>query len=139
MLRADPEFYEFGPFRMYPAEGSLCRDGKPIALTPKAFETLLTLVRQSGRLVTKAGLMEAVWPDSFVEEGNLAFNISTLRKTMDEGPEHTYIETVPRRGYRFTASVRQFERHPTAVRSLAVLPFKSLGGDTADEYLGIGM
>lgn len=123
-MRAEPEIFEFGPFRMDPSEETLYRDGKPVALTPKAFETLLTLVRQSGRLVTKAALMEALWPDSFVEEGNLTFNISTLRKAMGEGPGQRYIETVPRRGYRFVAGVRATSRRlppvPAAISSQVV-------------------
>jgi eukaryotic-like serine/threonine-protein kinase len=99
--------YEFGPFCLDPAERSLTRDGIPVSLTPKAFETLLVLVERSGHLVEKDELMCQVWPDAFVEEVGLARNVSSLRKALGEGPtEIRYIETVPKRGYRFVAPVR---------------------------------
>lgn len=102
--------YEFGPFLLDPAERVLRREGRPVPLTPKVFDILLVLVENEGRLLGKKDLMEAVWPDSFVEEGNLTFNISSLRKALGEDrKEHPYIETVPRRGYRFVASVRVLE------------------------------
>src|SRR5262245_51879918 len=100
--------YEFGPFVLDAEERVLRRDGQPVALTPKAFDTLLALLERNGRVVGKEELMNRVWPDSFVEESNLAFNISVLRKTLAEGGEEAqFIETVPKRGYRFVASVRQ--------------------------------
>ncbi len=100
--------YEFGPFRLDPSEHLLLRDGKPVLLTPKAFETLVVLVERSGHLVEKDDLMKKVWPDAFVEEVGLARNISALRKALGEGPdEHQYIETIPKRGYRFVARVRE--------------------------------
>ncbi|MDQ3803313.1 MAG: winged helix-turn-helix domain-containing protein [Acidobacteriota bacterium] len=103
-------FYEFGPFLLDPAERVLLRGGRPVPLTPKVLDILLVLVQNEGRLLNKKDLMEAVWPDSFVEEGNLTFNISALRKALGEDrKEHPYIETVPRRGYRFVASVRVLE------------------------------
>ncbi|MBL8295713.1 MAG: transcriptional regulator [Bryobacterales bacterium] len=78
------------------------REDQVISLTPKVFQTLLVLVENSGRIVGKDELMKAVWPDTFVEEGNLTQNISMLRKVLGESPaEHTYIETVPKQGYRF--------------------------------------
>jgi len=101
------ERYEFGPFQVDTAEHSLLRDGKPVPLTPKVFDLLEVLVRSNGRLVEKDELLKEVWPDSFVEEGNLNRNISILRKVLGEdasgGP---YIETIPKRGYRFVASVK---------------------------------
>jgi DNA-binding winged helix-turn-helix (wHTH) protein/TolB-like protein len=101
-------FYEFGPFRLDPAEHSLLRDSKPVLLAPKVFDILQVLVEDSGHLFEKDELMKAVWPDSFVEEGNLTRNISTLRTALGESPdEHKYIETVPKRGYRFIAPVLQ--------------------------------
>lgn len=100
--------YEFGPFVLDADERVLRRGGRPVALTPKAFDTLLVLIERNGRLVEKDELMSRVWPDSFVEEGSLAFNISVLRKTLAEGGEQTqFIETVPKRGYRFVADVRE--------------------------------
>jgi DNA-binding winged helix-turn-helix (wHTH) protein/TolB-like protein/Tfp pilus assembly protein PilF len=100
--------YEFGPFRLDPAEHTLVREGKPIALAPKVFDILTLLVKKNGHLFGKEELMQAVWPDSFVEEGNLTRNISTLRTALGENPdEHQYIETVPKRGYRFVGFVTE--------------------------------
>lgn len=108
MNKLERSIYEFGPFRLDPAERQFSRAGEPVPLTPKAFDTLLALVRRGGSLVEKDKLMREVWPDSFVEEINLTVNISTLRKTLGEnGDGGRYIETVPKRGYRFVAPVRQ--------------------------------
>jgi DNA-binding winged helix-turn-helix (wHTH) protein len=97
---------EFGPYRMDAAKRLLLRDGEAVSLTPKCFEILLALVENSGQVVDKEGLMHRVWPDSFVEEGNLTYNISVLRKALGEkANEHRYIVTVPGRGYQFVASV----------------------------------
>src|SRR5947199_4986190 len=97
--------YEFGPFRLDPMKRILLRDSRQVQLTPKAFDTLLTLVEASGQLLEKDALMQRVWPDSFVEEGSLTVNISTLRKVL--GDNRGYIVTVPGRGYRFVAGVRE--------------------------------
>lgn len=94
----------FGPFRLDSAERLLWRDDEPLTLPPKVFDILLVLVENSGRLLTKEQLMRAIWPDTFVEENNLAVNISALRKLF--GTDH-YIETVPKAGYRFVAEVRK--------------------------------
>jgi DNA-binding winged helix-turn-helix (wHTH) protein/alpha-beta hydrolase superfamily lysophospholipase len=100
------EAYVFGPFRLEPAEGRLTRGEEVVALRPKVFDTLLVLVRNAGRLVDKDELMAAVWPDAVVEEGNLAHNVSTIRKTLGGGKvDQTFIETVPKRGYRFVGDV----------------------------------
>ena len=187
MSNQPKHFYEFGPFRLDPAKQRLLRDGEPVPLTPKALATLLVLIKNRGRVVEKDYLMEAVWPDTFVEEGVLSVNINALRKALDETVEkRQYIETIPRRGYRFVATVRevldesaavagkhthsqiisreeeetvgqdtappditalndykfQAKRRPSlheAVRSIAVLPFKSLSTDDEDEYLWLGM
>jgi len=99
--------YEFGPFLLDPFKRRLFRDGKPISLTPKAFDTLLALVQNNGRIIEKDELMKEVWAGAVVEEGGLARNISSLRKALGETPgEHQYIATLPGRGYRFVASVR---------------------------------
>src|SRR5690348_1926489 len=99
-------FYEFGPYRVDAVERRLLRGGAPVPLTPKAFETLLALVENAGRGLGKDELLQRVWPDTFVEEGSLTRNISVLRKVLgDENGE--YIETVPKRGYRFVAPVRE--------------------------------
>ena len=99
--------YEFGPFRLDTAEKLLLRDGEPVPLTPKAFETLVALVERSGHLVEKGELMKVVWSDAFVEESNLTNNVYALRKMLGQGENgRSYIETVPKRGYRFTAPVK---------------------------------
>jgi TolB-like protein/DNA-binding winged helix-turn-helix (wHTH) protein/Flp pilus assembly protein TadD len=110
--------YEFGAFRLDPAERKLMRGNEIVALTPKAFDTLLLLVRNSGHLMEKGDLIEMLWPDTFVEEGSLSNNIFLLRKALGEDPP--FIETVPRRGYRFIGAVRQFP--PAATTPLARLP-----------------
>src|ERR687895_177053 len=106
--------YIFGPFVADTREGLLLRDGRPVPLTPKAFETLVALVERSGHCLAKDELMRRVWPDSFVEENNLSQNISQLRRALQtEGEDAArYIETVPRRGYRFNATVVVQEAAP---------------------------
>ncbi|MFN2578361.1 MAG: winged helix-turn-helix domain-containing protein [Pyrinomonadaceae bacterium] len=102
------QLFEFGPFLLDPAERLLLRNGERVPLTPKVFETLIALVECRGRLIEKDKLMKLVWPDSFVEEANLTNNISTLRKALGENERNaTYIETIPKVGYRFTAHVRE--------------------------------
>ena len=136
------------------------RNGEPVALAPKVLDTLLALVENSGRLLPKDELISGLWPDTFVEEATLARNISDLRRALGESSgEARYIETVPKSGYRFVAEVRQvepkntvmiIERHSRSrvvvqeelepeVRSIAVLPFKPLGANDADEHLGLGL
>lgn len=161
-----PHFYEFGPYRLDPSAPLLLREGRPVTLTLKALETLLFLVAHSGRVVSREELIEAVWPDVEVEENNLSVNVSTLRKALSEGVgEDQYIETVPRRGYRFTAAVRDVpvesveliyangnttlsvKKEPrattgvsqTAALAVAVLPFNGIGASGDDDYLGIGL
>ena len=103
-------FYEFGPFRLDPGRRLLLRDGEPLPLRPKAFATLLVLVQNSGRMLNKDELMQAVWGDTIVEEGGLTRNISVLRKTLGESPDHhRYIVTAPGRGYCFVATVRRVD------------------------------
>jgi len=101
-------FYEFGPFRLDPVNRVLLRDGRPVALTPKMLEILLLLIEHRGQVVEKEEIMRTVWPDVFVEEGNLTVNISGLRKALGQVPGgRDYIETVQRRGYRFEAPVER--------------------------------
>jgi len=98
--------YEFCRFRFDPENHLLECEGSPISLTPKAFEILLVLVQNGNRLTTKEELMRRVWPDSFVEEANLTVNISALRRQLGETPSgQQYIETVPKKGYRFAVPV----------------------------------
>ncbi len=101
------DLYEFGPFRLDSAKRLLTRDGRPIPLQPKTFDTLLVLVRNSQKVVLKDDLLNAVWADTFVEESNLTQNVFMLRKALgDTDAERRYIITVPGRGYRFAESVR---------------------------------
>ena len=104
----EKHFYDFDEFRIDAGERLLLRDGEIVQLTQKAFDVLFLLVEGNGRIVTKEELMNQVWPDAFVEEGNLSQNIYTLRKLLGETPAgDDYIKTVPRRGYRFAASVKE--------------------------------
>jgi DNA-binding winged helix-turn-helix (wHTH) protein/TolB-like protein len=101
-------YFEFGDFQLDVRERSLLRNGEAVQVTPKAFDTLVILVENAGSLVEKDEMMRAIWPDSFVEEIGLARNISVLRKLLGEDPgEQQFIETVPKRGYRFKAQVRE--------------------------------
>jgi len=97
------DVFRFAEFTLDAAERRLLRDGAVIRLPPKALDLLITLVRHAGRLVTKDQLLARVWPDSFVEEGILTVHVSALRKAL--GNDDSYIETVPRTGYRFVARV----------------------------------
>jgi len=191
-LVPDIQGYEFGKYRIDAAERLLHRGDELISLPPKAIDTLLVLVVNAGRMVDKSDLMKAVWPDTFVEEGALTRNISMLRKALgDSGDEAVYIETIPKRGYRFVAPVhsggtdprkadpaealpvpphwfavwaapagvlllaaavalvtyRVFERPAQPVSSnakpalnrLAVLPFRNVESDPAQDYFADGM
>ena len=181
--------YEFGPFRLDPSQGLLVEGTRKVPLTPKAYQTLLALVENHGRIITKDELLQRVWPDAFVEEATLAQNVFTLRKQLcDDREGAIYIETVPRRGYRFVAEVRRVDTAPTPpvaeplrsarhkilygivlgcvlagvlagwywtrlrstsrlsvtesrpkLRTLAVLPFRELSENAAEESWGIGM
>jgi len=134
--------YEFGPFRVDTRERQLLRDGRVVPLRPKVFDVLLILVQNSGHVVSKDEVMKHVWLDTAVEEGNISRNISTLRNALGEGPrEHRYIETIPWRGYRFVANVREVpaETPQAAIRSIAVLPFTNVTQDEAFEYLADGV
>lgn len=139
--------YHFGPFRLDASKWVLQREGQVVPLTPRAFDTLLALVENRGRVVEKDELMGRVWPGVFVDEANLTQNVFLLRKALGEvAQERRYIATVPRRGYQFVAEVRETNEAPPAParggdppRSVAVLPFTTLGGEDVDDYLGLGM
>src|SRR5580704_18316423 len=106
------DFYEFGQFRLDPARKILLRDGVPVTLTSKAFEMLQILIERSEKVVSKDELMQALWPDSFVEESNLTQHISVLRRALGETPQdRRYILTFPGRGYRFAENVRFVSGH----------------------------
>jgi len=98
--------YEFGPFVLDAGSRILLKDGATVRLTPRALQTLLVLVRHAAQVVDKEQLLNEVWTDSFVEEGNLSRNIYELRRALGDDPaEPRFIETVPKRGYRFVAPV----------------------------------
>ncbi len=107
MAERAPRHYQFGPFELDTNRRLLRRDGEVVALTPKCFDILLALIKSSGEIISKDELMQRVWPDSYVEDGNLTYNISVLRKALGErAGEHHYIVTIPGRGYQFVAEVK---------------------------------
>lgn len=109
------DFYEFGPYRLYSQPPVLLRDETLVPLTPKVLGTLITLVENAGRPVSKEELLRSVWPDTFVEESNLAQNVSVLRKALGTAPgDGAYIETMAKRGYRFIPEVRVVQAIPPA-------------------------
>jgi len=157
--------YEFGRFVLDPKGKTLFSDGKPIHLPAKEFETLLLLVENNHRALSKEEMMEALWRDSFVEESNLAKQISRLRKILNSDGEQ-FIETLPKHGYRFSADLRRtipvaeeppiLERRPlkgstflysnreTAsptekIKSIAVLPLRPLTAEEKNKVLGLGL
>ncbi len=148
--------YRFGPFELDGAEYRLLRNGVEVPLQLKAFETLCILVERAGRLLTKDDLLRQLWPGTIVEENNLNKNISMLRKALGDCADgQSYIETVPRVGYRFAAQVEQvsaagptlvMSHEPTPAlpvtpkrKSVAVLYFENLSCDQQDEYFRDGM
>lgn len=169
MSNASNDLYAFGEFRIDRRKGLLLHRGTPVAVPPKAYETLLALVESEGRVIGKDELLRKVWGETFVEENNLTQQISLLRKVLGD-TDQKLIETVPRRGYRFAAEVVTAERKPprrwifpaaiafavaaaaiVAIfltlrrdphdlpRTIAVLPFKPLVAGSGDSYLELGM
>jgi Tol biopolymer transport system component/DNA-binding winged helix-turn-helix (wHTH) protein len=110
MSKEIKHFYEFGAFRIDTVNRLLLNNGEPVPLRAKAIDTLLLLVVHNGQVVEKDELMQELWPDSFVEEGNLTQNIYMLRKALGDG---RFIETIPRRGYRFAANVKEWDEPPS--------------------------
>ena len=148
---AEAQSYAFGPFRLVPSERILRRGNQVLPLPPKAFETLLLLVRNPGHLMRKDDLMAALWPDSFVEEVSLASKISLLRKVLAQGgTAGSYIQTVPKLGYRFLPAVtRVWSSGPAPASSASpqespaervirfiALPFAIMNGDERIAFLG---
>ncbi|MGH9769674.1 MAG: winged helix-turn-helix domain-containing tetratricopeptide repeat protein [Blastocatellia bacterium] len=148
-------YHDFGPFRLLPAARVLLREGQPVALTAKVFDLLVVLVENRGVLLERNFLMNMLWPDAIVEEGNLTQCIFVLRKALGAGhSETTYIATVPGRGYRFVAPVTESTGRVDApglpqindgqqaislTTSLAVLPLKLLGVGQTAILLGTGV
>jgi TolB-like protein/Tfp pilus assembly protein PilF len=138
--------YEFGPFRLDPSQKLLLREGSAVPLMPKVFDLLCLLVEQNGQLIDRQSLLQRLWPDTFVEEGNLSKAMFLLRQALGQkGNAGPYIETVPKRGYRFIAEVsrraaahagRQPENQPPAI---AVLPFLDLSAEHDQEYFCEGI
>jgi len=112
---SEQTIYEFGAFRLDPTEHLLVRHGQPVFLTPKTFDLLVYLVEHHGRLIEKRALLSALWPTTVVEEANLAYTVSALRKVLDDGTDDSsVIETVPTKGYRFIVPVTTTVRPPAA-------------------------
>ena len=146
--------YRFGPFSLDIDDHSLKRDGAAVQLTPKLFELLATLVENGGRLVDKEALLEKVWPDVAVEEGNLTKGIFTLRQVLGQDEHTRYIETVSKRGYRFVTPLQDaapFRTAPPvlsgaalaemapAENSIAVMPFSDMSPARDHEFFCDGM
>ncbi|HET9361510.1 MAG TPA: winged helix-turn-helix domain-containing protein, partial [Vicinamibacterales bacterium] len=143
--------YRFGPFVLDVADRSLKRDGVSVALTPKQFDLLVALVTSAGRLVEKDALLRAVWPDVAVEEGNLTKGVFTLRQLLGEEGGSRYIETIPKRGYRFVAAVAGDTGAPASTvpppsggvapveNSVAVMPFSDMSAGRDQEFFCEGM
>jgi DNA-binding winged helix-turn-helix (wHTH) protein len=138
-------YYHFGAFRLDVAARTLLREGEIVPLTPKIFETLLLLLQHRGKLVERAQLIQKIWHDDFVEEGNISSTIYLLRKALgDNRHGQCFIATVSRQGYRFVAPVRELcvAEQPIVVPNadvIAVLPFRSLKANEGDEGLSLGL
>lgn len=111
MSELEREVYEFGPFSLDLLERELLREGASVILPAKVFDLLKLLIEQNGQTLEKDRLLAELWPDTFVEESSLTQLVFQLRKTLGESAsKQQYIETVPRRGYRFVADVRRVQR-----------------------------
>ena len=122
--------YEFGPYHLDADGHALFRNGDRVPLTPKALDVLITLVAAQGNAVAKDDLLRAVWPTTIVEQGSLTSHISQLRKALAEHGAQQFIETLPKRGYRFVGPLKSVERLSNEAIAgrvmLVVLPFENL-------------
>ena len=130
----DRRSYGFGPYLLDVGQRRLLRDGRPIGMRPKIFDTLRALVENNDRLLHKEELMAMVWPGTTVEESNLTHNLSVLRKILGQSKETQYVVTVPGRGYRFTASVEV-----SLEGSIAVRPFANMSPDPDQAFFCDGV
>src|SRR5579862_2445150 len=133
--------YEFGGYRLDVRGGILFRGAERVALPPKAAELLIALVQAGGRVLTREQLLQQLWPDTVVEEGSLTSHISLLRKTLGEGPYgQAFIETLPKRGYRFVTRAGSEAPQSGAARTmLAVLPFENFTAGDKYDYFSDGL
>jgi DNA-binding winged helix-turn-helix (wHTH) protein len=153
-MRSAGTSFEFGAFRLEPDERRLCRGREPIAITPKAFDLLVILVENADRLLKKEDLRERLWPGTFVEEVNLAQNVSAIRRALGGGGRDAYIQTVAGTGYRFVATVRRPPERPVDQQAapadegvaprfdrerLLVLPFRMLKADPDLDFLAFSL
>jgi TolB-like protein/Tfp pilus assembly protein PilF len=132
--------YAFEPFVFDPGSATLMRDGQPVSLGQRGAALLGALLEAGGGIVSKAELMEAAWPSTIVEEGNLTVQVANLRKALGSRPDGTeWIATVPRVGYRLLRGEGAAAIEPTRLPTLAVLPFHNLSGDAEQDYFADGM
>ena len=127
----------FGPVTLIPAEQLVLKDGRPVPLTPKAFDLLAFMAAHPGRLLTKDELMQAVWPDAIVEESNLSYNVFAIRKALGEGEDtERYVETVPKRGYRFLPEVVPVDDHGNGPLKDPQIPPDDIAAGTGSGRVG---
>ena len=142
-MRKVLKIYQFGPFRLDPAERRLVRGGTAIPLTPKAFDLLVALVENAGHLMKKSELLERLWPGVYVEEVNLAQNVSAIRRVLGGESKQSFIQTVAGIGYRFSSPVEAIGSAPDAGSArqhrLIVLPFRLLKADEETSFLAFSL
>src|ERR1041384_4103755 len=137
---AETRTIEFGPFRINTTDKLLHRNGRVLKVYPRSVDVLLALLGSNGRVVTGEELLEAVWGQTNVERGNVTSSISDLRKALgDSLKTHTYIETIPTRGYRWIGPITRVDKPASKSLAVVVLPLESLTTDPAEKYFAAGM